>query len=44
VKKRLLYALATVAVLLSSVSVFGMIGDDPGGIPTCNPITDPRCK
>jgi hypothetical protein len=44
VKKRLLYVLATLAVLLSSVNVIATVMDDPGGSPTCNPLTDPRCK
>ena len=43
-KKRLLYAVATFVVLLSSVNVVATVLDDPGGTPTCNPLTDPRCS
>ena len=43
-KKRLLLTLATILMLFASVGVTATasVGDEPP--PTCNPLTDPRCK
>jgi len=44
VKKKLLYSLATLVVLLASAGIYVPATDGGDPPPTCNPLTDPRCK
>jgi hypothetical protein len=44
VKKKLVYAIATLSVLLASANIYAFAGDGGNPPPTCNPLTDPLCK
>lgn len=43
-KKRLLYLLATAAMLFATVGYYAPATDGGDPVPKCNPLTDPNCR